>query len=116
MRTNLTDPDSKTMTDKRGVKNPDYNVQNAVDDAFQVLTAVDVTDTISDNEQLFPMKQKSKENTGRDHENTLADASYADKTKFVEMEQDSDTEYYVPDKTMYSSKKTGLVNGISKTR
>lgn len=105
MRTNLTDPDGKTMTDKRGVKNPDYNVQNAVDDAFQVLTAVDVTDASSDNEQLFPMKQKSKENTGRDHENTLADASYADKTKFVEMEQDSDTEYYVPDKTMYSSKK-----------
>lgn len=105
MRTNLTDPDSKVMIDKRGVKNPDYNVQNAVDDTFQVLTAVEVTDAISDNGLLFPMKKKSKENTGKDHENILADASYADKTKYVEMEQDSDTEYYVPDKTMYSSKK-----------
>lgn len=105
MRMNLTDPDSQIMTDKRGVKNPDYNAQNAVDDAFQVLTAVDVTDTISDNEMLFPMKEKSKQNTGRNHENTIADASYGDKTKFVEMEHDDDTEYYVPDKTMYSSKK-----------
>jgi hypothetical protein len=87
------------------VKKPNYNAQNAVDDAFQVLTAVDVTDSISDNEMLFPMKEKSKRNTGRNHENTLADASYGDKTKFVEMEHDDDTEYYVPDKTMYSSKK-----------
>jgi len=105
LRTNLTDPDSRIMTDKRGVKNPDYNAQNAVDDAFEVLTAVDVTDTPSDNELLFPMKEKSKENTGRNHENTLADAGYGDKGKFVEMEHDGDTEYFVPDKTMYSSKK-----------
>ena len=105
LRTNLTDPDSRIMMDKRGVKNPDYNAQNAVDDAFQVLTAVDVTDTPSDNELLFPMKEKSKKNTGRNHENILADAGYGDKGKFVEMEHDEDTEYYVPDKTMYSSKK-----------
>jgi len=105
LRINLTDTDSRIMTDKRGVKNPDYNAQNAVDDAFQVLTAVDVTNTPSDNELLFPMKEKSKKNTGRNHENTLADASYGDKSKFVEMEHDDDTEYFVPDKTMYSSKK-----------
>lgn len=105
LRYNLTDPDSRIMTDKRGVKNPDYNAQNAVDDKFQVLTAVDVTDTPSDNEELFPMKEKSKENAGRNHENTLADAGYGNKVKFGEMEQDNDTEYYVPDKTMYSSKK-----------
>ena len=105
LRYNLTDPDSRAMTDKRGVKNPDYNTQNAVDDKFQVLTAVDVTNNPSDNEELFPMKKKSKENTGKNHENTLSDASYGDKEKFVEMEEDDDTEYYVPDKTMYSSKK-----------
>ena len=105
MRMNLTDPDSRIMMDKRGVKNPDYNAQNAVDDAFQVLTAVDVVDTPLDHEMLFPMKEKSKQNTGKNHENTIADASYGDKNKFVEMEHDDDTEYYVPDKTMYSSKK-----------
>jgi transposase len=105
MRYNLTDPDSRAMTDKRGVKNPDYNTQNAVDDKFQVLTAVDVTNNPIDNEELFPMTEKSKENTGKNHENTLADSGYGDKAKFVEMEKDDDTEYYVPDKTMHSSKK-----------
>jgi len=39
------------------VINPDYNAQNAVDDKFQVLTAVNVIDTPSDSEQLFPMKE-----------------------------------------------------------
>ena len=105
MRYNLTDPESKIMTDKRGVKNPDYNTQNAVDDKFQVLTAVDVTDDPNDNGELFPMKEKSMENTKGYHKNTLADSGYPDKEGFMKMEDDEDTDYYVPDKTMYSSKK-----------
>lgn len=104
LRHNLTDPEAKTMTDKRGVKNPDYNAQNATDDRFQVLTAVNVIDTPSDSEQLFPMKKESEENTGRSHENTLADCGYTDKETFTQMENDQSTEYYVPDRTMHSSK------------
>ena len=104
LRHNLTDPEAKIMQDKRGVKNPDYNAQNAVDDKFQVLTAVNVIDTSSDSEQLFPMKEKSEENTGSPHKNTLADCGYPDKETFAQMENDPTTEYYVPDRTMHSSK------------
>ncbi len=104
LRYNLTDPDSRIMKDKRGVLNPDYNAQNTVDDKFQVLTAVNVINTPSDNEQLFPMKEKSEENTGSPHKNTLADCGYSDKETFTQMENDPTTEYYVPDRTMYTSK------------
>ena len=104
IRYNLTDPDSRIMTDKRGVKNPDYNTQNAVDDKFQVLTAVDVTDNSNDNGELFPMMEKSRENTKEYHTNTLADSGYSDKETCVKMEEDGDTDFYVPDRTMHSSK------------
>ena len=105
IRTNLTDPDSKVMTDKRGTKNPDYNCHNAVDDKFQVITAVEVTNDTSDVGELIPMKEASKENTGEPHKNTLADCGYTDKDTYNKMDKDQDTEYYVPDRTKFSSKK-----------
>jgi len=104
LRYNLSDPEAKIMTDKRGVKNPDYNAQNGVDDKFGVLTAVNVIDNSSDSGQLNPMKEESKKNTGNTHKNTLADCGYPDKNAFDKMEKDPTTEYYVPDKTMHSSR------------
>lgn len=104
LRHNLSDPEAKIMTDKRGVKNPDYNAQNAVDDKFGVLTAVNVIDKSSDSGQLDPMKDESKKNTGFTHKNTLADCGYPDKEAFDKMEKDTSTEFFVPDKTMHSSK------------
>ena len=105
LRYNLTDSDSRIMTDKRGVKNPDYNCQNGVDDKFGVITAIKVTNVSSDNGELFLMKDESEKNTGQLHKNVLADCGYGDKKKFAEMASDEKTEYYVPDKTMYSCKK-----------
>jgi len=105
VRYNITDPDSRIMTDKRGVKNPDYNCQNAVDDKYQVLTAVKVTNVCNDDGELSPMKEKSKKITGRSHKNTIGDCGYSDKEKYKDMEKDKETEYYVPDRTMYSSKR-----------
>jgi transposase len=104
LRYNLTDPEAKIMQDKRGVNNPDYNAQNAVDDKFQVLTGVNVIDTQSDSGQLFPMKEESEKNTGSPHDHTLADCGYPDKETFTQMEKDPTTDYYVPDKTMHSSR------------
>lgn len=93
------------MTDKRGVKNPDYNCQNGVDDKWGVITAIKVTNVSSDNGELFLMKDESEKNTGQLHKNVLADCGYGDKKKFDEMASDEKTEYYVPDKTMHSCKK-----------
>jgi len=50
------------------------------------------------------MKEESERNTEDTHKNTLADSGYPDKDTFERMEQDPTTEYYVPDKTMHSSR------------
>lgn len=104
-RYNLTDQDSKVMQDKRGVINPFYNCQNAVDGKLGVLTAVDVTNKSTDNGQLFPMKEKSEEILGGTHDHTLADCDYADKKKFEKMDEDDSTEFYVPDEMKVKSEK-----------
>jgi len=49
------------------------------------------------------MKEKSKKITERSHKNTIGDCGYSDKEKYKDMEKDKETEYYVPDRTMYSS-------------
>jgi len=105
VRYNITDPDSKVMTDKTGAKHPDYLIQNAVDDYVQVLTAVEATNIPTDVGQLQPMKEASKKNTGRAHKNTEADAGYSFKEEYPRMAADPDTEYFVPDRTKESSKK-----------
>lgn len=105
IRYNLTDPDSKVMTDKTGAKHPDYLIQNAVDDKHQIVTAIEVTNIPTDVGQLEPMKEQSKANTGQAHNHTAADAGYSCRTEYPRMESDPDTEYYVPDRTKESSKK-----------
>ena len=105
IRFNLTDPESKVMTDKTGAKHPDYLVQNAVDDKCQVVTAFEVTNIPTDVGQLEPMKEASKKNTGRSHKHTAADAGYSTKEEYPRMASDPDTEYFVPDRTKESSKK-----------
>ena len=54
--------------------------------------------------ERLKMKEESKKNTGRFHKNVLGDCGYSDKKKYIEMASDEESEYYVPDKTMYSSK------------
>ena len=88
------------------VKNPAFNAQNGVDDKCQVITAVKIIATGSDNGELFPMVELSKKNTGKTHKNNLADCGYSNKEMYNAIEAlNEDSEYYVPDRTMYSSKK-----------
>jgi len=105
MRYNLSDPDSRVMKDKRGVLNPDYNCHNAVDDKHGVITAVRVTNDCNDNTDLLPIKEASEENTGRSHKHISADCGYVSNDLYAIMEADTKTEYYIPDRTLHSSKK-----------
>jgi biotin synthase len=76
------------MTDKRGVKNPDYNCQNAVDDKYQVLTTVKVTNVCNDDGELSSMKKISKKITGQPHNNTIGDCGYSNKEKYIHSLED----------------------------
>ena len=105
VRHNLTDPDSRIMKDKRGVSNPDYNCHNGVDDKYGVITAVLVTNDANDNKDLLPMKEKSEEHTGRSHNHVSADCGYISKELYDTMDADTETDYYIPDRSKHSSKK-----------
>jgi len=104
IRYNLTDPESKVMTDKTGAKHPDYLCHNAVDDKCQVITGIKVTNIPTDAGQLMPLKEESKKNTGRPHKNTEADCGYSTAGEYRRMAADTETQYYVPDRTMRCSK------------
>jgi transposase len=74
---NFTDPDSRIMLDgatKAFVQA--YNAQIAVDSDHQIIVAAAVTQEANDKNQLIPMLEKVKENTGKLPEATSADAGY----------------------------------------
>jgi len=64
---------------------------------------IGLVNEVSKDGELSPMKEKSKKITERSHKNTIGDCGYSDKEKYKDMEKDKETEYYVPDGTMYSS-------------
>lgn len=74
---NFTDPDSRIMVDgaTKGFVQA-YNAQAAVDGAFQIIVAADVTQQAPDNGQLIPMLTLVASNTGVLPERVSADAGY----------------------------------------
>lgn len=74
---NFTDPDSRIMLDgaTKGFVQA-YNAQAAVDGAYQVIVAADVTQQAADNRQLLPMLTQVVANTGAKPARVSADAGY----------------------------------------
>ena len=74
---NFTDPDSRIMLDgatKAFVQA--YNAQAAVDSEHQIIVAAVITQEANDKNQLVPMLEKVKENTGKLPSAATADAGY----------------------------------------
>ena len=71
----VTDPDARLMKTRHGWKEA-YNAQALVDSKAQIIVAGDVTNDRSDQEQLVPLLEQEKENTGRYPEKTATDAGY----------------------------------------
>lgn len=73
--TNLTDPDARLMKAHDGIK-PGYNCQAAVDSRCQVVLAARVVKDESDYNQLVPMVELVKQNTGELPRVCTADSGY----------------------------------------
>jgi transposase len=75
---NFTDPDSRIMVDgaNKGSFIQAYNAQAAVDAQGQVVAAAEITQAANDSQQLVPMIEQVKANTGRNPEAVSADAGY----------------------------------------
>jgi transposase len=95
---NFTDPESKIMKTSDGAFHQCFNAQAAVDEAHQVIVAVDVTDNAADVANLIPMTEQTIDNTGHAPTQLVADAGYcsADNlTQAAELSAQTGTEFFI---------------------
>jgi transposase len=72
----LTDPDSRKMPTRGEGSVVGYNVQVAVDEKYKLIVTHDVTNAVTDSEQLAPMAEGAKATLGVDTLTVVADMGY----------------------------------------
>ena len=73
---NFTDPDSRIMPTGGKSFTQGYNCQAAVDDNSQIIVAADITQSTVDKQQVKPMVEHIKTNTGEKPKKLSADTGY----------------------------------------
>ena len=93
---NFTDPDSRIMMNGATKSfEQSYNCQVAVDDKRQVIVAANVTQQANDKQQMEPVVEKLKENTGgRKPKKLSADSGYFSEDNVVDL-QDEGIDAYI---------------------
>jgi transposase len=82
---NFTDPDSRIMKRTGGGFDASYNAQMAVDDTAHIIVAAELSNNAADVQQLVPMLQAVKANTGELPRQGLADAGYRSEENFEQL-------------------------------
>jgi transposase len=82
---NFTDPDSRIMPRTGGGFDASYNAQTAVDDTAHIIVAAELSNSAADRQQLVPMLQAVKANTGDLPQQGLADAGYRSEGNFKQL-------------------------------
>jgi transposase len=82
---NFTDPDSRIMKRAGGGFDASYNAQTAVDDTAHIIVAAELSNNAADVQQLVPMLQAVKANTGELPRQGLADAGYRSEDNFEQL-------------------------------
>ncbi len=102
----LTDPDSRSMP-----KSPNapvaYNVQTAVDDKHKLIVAQDVTNEVTDRNQLSNMSIQAKETLGVEKLKVVADMGYSH-GKEIKACEEAGIEPYVATPVTSANRKLGL--------
>jgi len=102
----LTDPDSRSFPRKFGVP-VGYNAQSAVDDKHHLIVEQEVTNAVTDIDQLSTIAIKAKETLGIEKLKVVADAGYCNATEIKKCEA-SGIEAYTPKINTSNSTKKGL--------
>jgi len=102
----LTDPDSRSFPKKFGVK-VGYNAQVAVDGKHHLIVEQEVTNAVTDIDQLSSMSLKTKESLGVDTLKVVADSGYCN-AKEIEACEDANIEVYAPKINTSKNPKKGL--------
>jgi len=80
----ITDADSKRMKQSNGASGMSYNIQNAVDDKYNLIVDYEVTNNCNDKNLLAQMAESAKEVLGVDTLTVLADTGYFTATDISE--------------------------------
>jgi hypothetical protein len=92
----LSDPEARVMPDKQGKSRPGYNAQIAVDAESGIIVAHDLNDRPEDVNQLTPMLEAVREQTGRLPDEASADSGYNSGGELAQLETMGVTGY-LPD-------------------
>jgi transposase len=95
-KVNVTEPDSRLMKDSRGVIQPSYNGQIAVDDKERVIVAADVSQNATDHAEFKPMVEQVERNLGALPDKGTADAGYSSYDN-LEYAEGKKLDMYMPD-------------------
>lgn len=110
---NFVDPDSRVMRDNgRKCFVQGYNAQIAVDTHQQVIVAAEVTQQVTDREQLLPMVESIRASTQTVPQTVLADAGYWDTGSLRELSQQGIQVLMSPDG--HVQPETGLAQTVPK--
>lgn len=95
---NLTDPESRLMKNKKGIREAGYNGQIAVDGKEKIIIAADVSQSSADTKELKPMIENIEDTCGTLKEGTemSLDAGYYSGPNLKELE-DRKIDGYIPD-------------------
>ena len=102
----LTDPDSRRMSRGHGSQ-VGYNVQLAVDEKHKLIVEHEVTNAVTDQDQLTPMAERAKAALGVENLEVVADMGYYDGAEVKKCEAQGIT-VYIPKPDTSANTKLGL--------
>jgi transposase len=102
----LTDPDSRKIT-RRDSSVVGYNVQVAVDEKHKLIIEPEVTNAVTDQDQLVPMAERAQQTLGVEKLEGVADMGYYDGAEVQKCEAQGLT-VYIPKPSTSANTKLGL--------
>ena len=110
-RLNMSDEDAPVMKHKNGRSLPSYTHQSATDTKCGVVCAVQTTRNSDRPEDLLPLVDQAKENSGEAHRNVVADSGFCSYEVLQQVEEQREEEFYLPDRDFEASKNPDTSKG-----
>jgi transposase/IS5 family transposase len=107
---NVTDPDARIMEQGNGERNPAYSVTTTTDVGSDIITHYQVNAEDHDAGVLLEAVEGSQDQSGGTHEVVVADAGFASKENYEELEADGQ-EALIPDRRMEAERRGETVKG-----
>jgi transposase len=107
---NLTDPDTRIMDQANRERNPAYSVTTAADAGSDIITHFQLNAEDHDAQVLLEAIGGSRETTGKSHEVVAADAGFASKENYEQLEEQGQ-EALVPDRRLEAEREGETAKG-----